>query len=66
MKIKIVASKPIDEQTGIERLIGEEFETIPYSQYCEDTRKEMKMSKQVGIMVEGSPFTLNKDEYVKI
>jgi len=66
MRIKVIASVPSDGQCGINELLGEEFETIPYSQYCEDTRKEMKMSKQVGIMVEGSPFTLNKDEYVKI
>lgn len=66
MKIKVIASVPADGQCGIDELLGDEFETIPYNQYCEDVRKEMKKLKQVGIMVEGCPLTLNVEEYKEV
>ena len=63
MKIKVIVSVPTNEQEGIEFLIGKEFEIIPYKDYEEEIRIEMKKNKEVGVMFEGCPYTLNKNEY---
>lgn len=63
MKIKVIASNPIEEQNHINELIGKEFETIPYREYDKETRQEMKELGEVGIMVGKYPYILNKDEY---
>lgn len=65
MKIKVVASKPIDGQDEIKELIGKEFETVPYRDYDKETRNEMKSLGEVAIHVESERgnYILNKDEY---
>ena len=63
MKIRVVASSPVDVQDDIHELIGKEFEIVPYRDFEVDTRKEMKALGEVAIKVGKYPYILNKDEY---
>lgn len=67
MKIKVIASYPIDGQEGLEKYVGQVFETLELKKwYDTDIIKEMKQLGEVAILVESndkSPSILNKNEY---
>ena len=63
MKIKVIASCPVDIQDGIHELIGKEFETVSYRDFEKETREEMKKLGEVAIKVGKYPYILNKNEY---
>lgn len=67
MRIKVIASKPIDGQDQIANIIGKEYQTLNLKKiYDTEIVKEMKTSGEIAIYAEDNdrhPTILNKDEY---
>lgn len=67
MKIKVIASKPIDDQDEINKYVGKVFETLELKNYYDtDVVKDMKKLGEVAVLIENgdkSPSILNKNEY---
>lgn len=67
MRIKVIASYPIDGQEQVNTIIGEVFETLELKKYYDrDIIKEMNTLGEVAILAEKGdtrPTILNKNEY---
>lgn len=63
MKIKVIASHPVDIQDDILELVGKEFETVSYREFDKATREEMRALKEVAVRIGRNQYILNKSEY---